>query len=383
VTAPPAAGRRLAVLIACCLGFFWAQTARAVLYSVMPAVSLELGLDAAQVGLVTGVLYGSYSVALYVSGFVPLPRRVVVVVGFVIAALGNVAFALTQSLGAMMVVATVGGIGAGVYLPRGTAALVETFEPARRARALGWHELAASAGLVVAPLFIAAALLVVSWRVAVAAWSVVGLATAAVAWQTLPDGPRRAAAAGPGAFDARAVALACMGAASFAVISGFFTMLPTMAAQAWRVSPSAAAGFTGWTRTGGMAGALLGGWAADAIGRMPSVVGFHAIALAAALSLPFLPYGVGLGVVVLVMALAASAAATAYYALLGDTYRPEERERVFGPIQATASLLGSAATPVALGLVLARLSPGAALLAITAAPLLGLSAAALYRACRR
>jgi predicted MFS family arabinose efflux permease len=170
-----------------------------------------------------------------------------------------------------------------------------------------------------------------------------------------------------------------MGAACFAVISGFFTMLPTMAALAWRLSPPAAAGFTGWTRTGGLAGALLGGWAADRLGRMPSIVGFHAIALAAALSLPLLPYGPGLGAVVMVMALASSAAATAYYALLGDTYRPEERERVFGPIQATASLLGSAATPVGLGLALARLSPGVALLGIAAAPLLGLGSAALYR----
>jgi MFS family permease len=379
VTVRPPADRGLAVLLVCCLGFFWAQSARAVLYSVMPAVSLEIGLDAAQVGLVTGVLYGSYSVALYLSGFLPLGRRAVVVAGFLVAALSNAAFGLTHGLGGMLAVATVGGLGAGVYLPRGTAALVEAFEPRRRARALGWHELSASTGLVVAPLFIGAALLVVSWRVAVAAWSVVGLVTVAAAWRALPEGPRRGTTAALGGLDVRALALAGMGAACFAVISGFFTMLPTMAALAWRLSPPAAAGFTGWTRTGGLAGALLGGWAADRLGRMPSIVGFHAIALAAALSLPLLPYGPGLGAVVMVMALASSAAATAYYALLGDTYRPEERERVFGPIQATASLLGSAATPVGLGLALARLSPGVALLGIAAAPLLGLGSAALYR----
>jgi MFS family permease len=345
----------------------------------MPALSLETGLDPARVGLVTGTLYASYAATLFLSGLVPFGRRAVVVAGFVLSALANVAFALARGLPAMLVLSALGGIGVGLYLPRGTATLMEVFEPGRRARALGWHELAASAGLVVAPLFMGAALLVVSWRGAVALWSLVGLGTALAVRRSMPDAPPALTAPGAAfSFDLRALALAGVGGACFAVIAGFFTMLPTVAAGAWGLAPPAAAAFAGWTRTGGLAGALLGGPVADRLGRLPGLLGCYVVTLGALGALPFLPYGPVLGFLVFVAALSGSAAGTAYYALLGDAYRPEERERVYGPIQATAALIGSTATPVVLGFALDRLSARAALAVMAAAPLVGTASLALY-----
>ena len=351
----------------------------------MPALSLETGLDPARVGLLTGTLYAGYAVALWASGFLPFGRRATIVGGFLLTVLGNVAFARSEALGAMLVIAALGGAGIGFYLPRGTAVLVETFGPGARARAIGWHEVAASLGLMLGPLFMGAALLRVDWRTAVTLFSVVGVAACLAVWRWVPDAP--AGAARPAGarlpLDARIPALAAIGGACFAVISGFFTMLPTLAARGFGVPPAEAASFTGWTRASGLVGAFLGGFAADLAGRLPSLAAWFLVALAAAAGLALLDYGWAFGALVMVMTVAACAGATAYYALLGDAYRPDERERVFGVIAAAASLVGSVGTPVVLGLVLNAFSARAALLVLAGAPLLGLAGViAFHRASR-
>ena len=89
--------------------------------------------------------------------------------------------------------------------------------------------------------------------------------------------------------------------------------------------------------------------------------------------------GAAFAALVMVMTVAASGGATAYYALMGDAFRPAERERLFGLIAATASLIGTVVTPVTLGLVLDRISARAPLVALTGAPLLGLAGVVLYR----
>ncbi|OGL13837.1 MAG: hypothetical protein A3F92_12360 [Candidatus Rokubacteria bacterium RIFCSPLOWO2_12_FULL_71_22] len=351
----------------------------------MPALSLETGLDPARIGLLTGTLYAGYAVALWASGFLPLGRRRAIVGGFLLTALGNVAFARSHSLGAMLVIAALGGAGIGLYLPRGTAVIVETFPPAARARAMGWHEVSASAGLMLGSLYVGALLLWVDWRTTVALWSVVGVAVCLAVWRWVPEGPATAARGAPGRLplDARMPALAAMGGACFAIIAGFFTMLPTIAARGFGVAPAAAASFTGWTRSGGLVGALAGGWAADLAGRLPSLTAWFLVALVAVAGLAFLDYGAAFGALVVVMTVAASAGATAYYALLGDAYRPDERERVFSVVAAAASLVGSVATPVALGVVLSAFSARATLVALAGAPLLGLAGVLAFRRATR
>jgi len=285
-----------------------------------------------------------------------------------------------------VVVAAIGGLGLGLYLPRGPAVIVEAFPAERRARAMGWHEVAAGAGLMVAPLCMGALLLVTSWRVAITLWSVVGLVAVAAVWAWVPEAPerRQAATRAPVPIDARVPALACMGGASFAVMAGFFTMLPTLMARGYGATPAGAAAFAGWTRASGLGAALAGGWVADWVGHTRSIAGWHSLAALAIFGLWFLDYGTAFSILIMVMTMAASAAATAYYAVLGEAYRPAERERIYGLIQASASLLGSTLTPVVLGIVLDRLSARATLVALTAFPLIGLGGLALYlRTARR
>lgn len=370
-----------AALAACCLAFFWAQSARAIVYSAMPALSAELGLGPTTVGLVTGAMYAAYSIAMWVSGLLPFSRRATVVGGLLLGALTNVALAWSGTVTALLLIAAVGGLGLGVYLPRGTAVIVEAFPAERRARAMGWHEVAAGAGLMVAPLCMGALLLVTSWRVAITLWSTVGLVAAAAVWAWVPEapGPRRTATAAPLPLDARVPALACMGGACFAVMSGFFTMLPTLMAQGFGATPAGAAAFAGWTRASGLGAALAGGWVADWVGHTRSIAGWHSLAALAIVGLWFLDAGTPFAALLMVMTMAASAAATAYYAVLGEAYRPAERERIYGLIQASASLLGSTLTPVLLGVVLDRVSARATLVTLTAFPLVGLAGLGLYR----
>jgi MFS family permease len=374
-----------AALLACCIAFFWAQSSRAVLYSAMPAISLETGLDAARVGLVTGMMYAGYTVAVYVSGLLPFRRRVTVAGGLVTTALVNVLFAGVSTLPAMLALAALGGAGVGLYLPRGAAIIVESFPPEARARAMGWHEVSAAAGQMASPVFVGAMLLLVTWRSAVALWSVVGAAAALAVWWWVPEGPprRTGRAAMMLPLDTRALTLACIGGSCFAVMSGFATMLPMIVARGWAVAPPEAASFTGWTRTSGLAGALLGGVIGDRWSRVGAVAGCEVVVLLSILLLTLHDYGLAFGALVMVMTAAACAAATSYYALLGDTYPPDARERIFGPIAAVASLIGSVATPVILGAVLNTLPPRATLVTMIAAPLLGLTATVMYRRAMR
>jgi AAHS family 4-hydroxybenzoate transporter-like MFS transporter len=369
------------VLAACWVAFFWVLSSRAILYSAMPAISLETGLDPRGVGTVMATMYGGYAIAMYVSGFLPISRRVAIAGGALLTAATNVLFAAVTSVPAMIVIALLGGAGIGLYLPRGTAALADAFRPGERARALGWHELAASAGLTAAPLFMGAMLLVAPWRVAVMLWSIIGVVAAVVVWRWVPDAaaaPVGAAARARPWLDARVLTLACMGGACFAIISGFFTMLPTIVASGWGATPAAAAGFTGWTRASGVVGAVAGGWLADRAGRLSSLLGGHVAVLLALVALWLVDYGVAFGALVMVMTVAASGGATAYYALMGDAFPPRERERVYGVITATASVIGTVATPMVLGVALDHGSARVALVVLAGAPAVGLLGVLLY-----
>ena len=126
-------------------------------------------------------------------GFAPLRLGPDLVLG-VVDVPGHEAFVRTMVAGAsgvdlaMLVIAALGGAGIGLYLPRGTAVIVETFPPAARARAMGWHEVSASAGLMLGSLYVGALLLWVDWRTTVALWSVVGVAVCLAVWRWVPEG---------------------------------------------------------------------------------------------------------------------------------------------------------------------------------------------------
>jgi MFS family permease len=341
--------RATAALVACWIAFFWVMGSRSVLYSAMPALAVETGFDAGTIGLLTGTLYAGYALTLYVSGLLPFRRRTTVAAGILLTGAANVAFAGVRGLPALLVLSALGGIGIGLYLPRGTAAIIEAFPvAARRARAMGWHEVAATGGLLVGPLFLAACLLVTSWRVAVVAWALTG------------------------------VLAVCVGGAAFAMIGGLFTMLPTILATGWGVSPPSAAVFTGWTRAAGLPGSALGGWAFARLGRLRALAGCYVITLLTTLAMTPLDYGLALAAAIMVIAMIASAASTGYYTMLGDAYRPDEIERVFGLIAAAASVVGTVGTPIVLGAVLARWSARAVLITMVAAPLLGLAGVVLF-----
>ncbi len=372
--------RATAALVACWIAFFWVMGSRSVLYSAMPALAAETGIDAGTIGLLTGSLYSGYALALYFSGLLPFRRRTTVAAGILLAGGANAVFAAAHALPVMLVVSALGGVGVGLYLPRGTAALIEAFPAAvGRARAMGWHEVAATGGLLVGPLFMAACLLLASWRVAVVAWSLLGLLAVLAVWRWMPDARPVPVDAPPvPRVDARVLAFVCVGGAAFAMIGGLFTMLPTILATGWGVSPSAAAVFTGWTRAAGLPGSALGGWAFARIGRLRALTGCYAIALATTVLMTPLDYGVALAAAIMVIAMVASAASTGYYTMLGDAYRPDEIERVFGVIAAAASVIGTVGTPIVLGAVLAHASARAVLVTMIAAPLLGLAGVALF-----
>lgn len=364
------------VLLACSIGFFWSQSSRAVLYSIMPALSTELRLDPAGVGLLTGTLYGGYVLGVLISPLLPWGRRRTVAGGFLLTAAGNLGFAVAPGTTALLLLAAFGGLGVGFYLPRGAAVIAEVFSPAERARAMSWHEVAANSGLMLGALYAGSLLLFFSWRLVAGLSSVIGLVAAVAFWLWVPDSQGRPAPGThrePFRLDGRAPALILMGGAIFAILAGLVSMLPTIVHSGWAVAPAAAAAFAGWIRLGGVPGSLIGGWAADRFGRLHTLAATFVAMLVCLVALAFVPFGWLFGAAVFAALAFTSAASTAQYALIGDTFTSAERERVLSVVSASSTLLATVVTPIALGGLLGAYGARTAVAAAAVAPVIGLS----------
>lgn len=373
-------------LLACCIGFGWSQSARTLLYSIMPAVSTELGLDAARVGLIAGTLSAGYVVGIMISTLVPLGRRATVSGGFLLSLLASLGFALVSSLLPLLILSFISGMGLGFYLPRGASVIADVCPPENRARAMALHEVAANVGMMLASLFAGWCLRFMPWRAVMTLGCTVGLVAALAFWFWVPDSAGQTgetAAREPLRLDGRTPALALIGGTSFMTLVGFVAMLPTMVHVGFAVDPAASAGFVGWIRLWSMPGALVGGWLADRLGRTQSLTLSYAISLVSMLALSFVPYGILFGCLVVLAVAMASSCSTIYYTLLGDTYRAGQRERILSIVSPTASLMGGVMTPMLLGLILDATSARTTLLASLTGPVLGLLALAWFLAARR
>lgn len=375
----PTPARDVQVLVACCVAFFSVLSYRSVIYSAMPAVSAEIGLRTTTVGLIMAAIYTGHVVGVLSSPFLAVRRRHVVVGGLLVAAAAVVGFSMARSALGLAATGMAGGWGLGLYLTRGTAMIIETFAPGTRARAMGWHEVASSAGLMGGGLFVGLLLLVVSWRVTVVLWAGVALGAVVLVRRWMPDGSPARTVTARAPLDLRIGALALLGGAGLAVHGGFYSILPTLLVDAGGLTPPAAATYAGWARTSGFVGALAGGWTSDRIGSRRSLAGWYTVALVGAGILPAAGFGWVFTAALVTMTVGACAAVTASYALLGDAYGPGEVERAFGLIAALVSVLGSVVTPIALGAALEHFGAVGAGLTIAMAPVLGLVGVGLYR----
>lgn len=373
-----------AILLACSAAFFWSQSWRALVYSALPEISLELGLSAGTASLIIGAMYSANMAGVLLGGFLPWGSRPVVLGALAVTVAAQWGMARAGSLGSLISLAALGGIGNGLYFNRGTNTITLQFAGAV-GRAISVHELIGTAGLTLGAVFLGGTLPLLGWRWAAVAWSAVGLLASLLFWRHVPErwqgGGSRSAAALP--LDARAPALILLGGCLFGLVVGLAAALPQLLVVGWGIAPAAAASFSGYTRVGAMAGIIIGGALGNWATRLRVQAAVFALCGLCVAGMALTGYGFWFGFLLITMTVTASACTPAYFAQIAFSYRPDEQERIFGIISAPAGILATVITPVAIGYLLEHTSAAAALGSLLALPLGGLIAIGWLAAFRR
>jgi predicted MFS family arabinose efflux permease len=207
VAAERGAAAAVPLFLAFAFTYFFSALLRAVTATLAPAFSVELGLRAADLGLLAGAYFFGFAAMQ-----LPLgraldrygPRRTIVVL-VAVAALGCAAFALARGLPALIAARTLIGIGVGACLMAPLTCFRRVYSPAAQLRANSWMLMTGSLGMVASTVPVQWLLPQVGWRGLF--WLVAGCLLVAVAllWALVPKDappPPRAGAADDGGYRA-------------------------------------------------------------------------------------------------------------------------------------------------------------------------------------
>lgn len=164
MTVTPAAAAR--IFLAFAFTYFFSALLRAVTATLAPAFSAELGLKAADLGLLAGVFFLGFAAMQ-----LPLgraldrlgPRRVLTAL-LAVAALGCALFALAPSLWALIGARTLIGVGVSAALMAPLTLFRRLFSPAAQLRANSWMLMTGSLGMLASTLPVQFLLPLWGWR---------------------------------------------------------------------------------------------------------------------------------------------------------------------------------------------------------------------------
>ena len=204
----PAPARSRRTLAACCGAHVLHDGFSDMLYVLFPVWQAAFGLSFAQVGMLK-TLYSGSMAALQVPASLLAERvgeRVLLALGTLIAATAFIVSGWTGGFLGLALCLMVGGAGASVQHPLGSALTSRAFEGAQLRAALGTYNFSGDIGKVLLPALCAALLAVLDWHAVTPLMGALGLAAALAIWfavpRTLPqaasaaNGPDAAAAAG-------------------------------------------------------------------------------------------------------------------------------------------------------------------------------------------
>jgi MFS family permease len=242
LTAPtaPAPARSRRTLAACCGAHVLHDGFSDMLYVLFPVWQAAFGLSFAQVGMLK-TLYSGSMAALQLPASLLAERvgeRVLLALGTLIAALAFIISGWTAGFPGLALCLMLGGAGASVQHPLGSALTSRAFEGAQQRTALGTYNFSGDIGKVLLPALCAALLALFDWHAVTPLMGTLGLAAALAIWFALPRALPPAAAADAPAAPASAgaaraslanpgfVALSAIGVIDSATRMGFLTLLP-------------------------------------------------------------------------------------------------------------------------------------------------------------
>lgn len=158
--------RPVLLFLAFAFGYFFSALLRAVTATLAPQFSAELGLGAADLGLLAGVFFAGFA-----STQLPLgaaldrigPKRVLLfMMGVAVLACG--AFALAQNFEALLLARTLMGVGLSAGLMAALTSFRHAYSPEMQLRASSWMLMTGSLGMLMSTVPVHALLPLVGWR---------------------------------------------------------------------------------------------------------------------------------------------------------------------------------------------------------------------------
>jgi MFS family permease len=343
--------------------FFLNIVSRLALGPLLPIVEQEFGLRHGAAGSLYFFITLGYCAGLYLSGYVAwwLSHRTTIAVSAITLGTALLAVSWTPSFSGVRAGLILLGVGSGLYLPSGIAALTENTKEGSWGKALAIHELGPNLGYICAPLLTELLLGFFSWRGVLGALGAQAILLGAVfllsgLGETSPGRPPSLATMAPLARDPALWGMAALFAVSIGVGLGIYTMLPLFLVNEVGLDRFSANMITGLTRVSGLISVFFSGALADRVGRSRTV----ALCLAAA-GLCTLILGLFRGpritpAVIFIQAGCAAAFYPAAFAMLSAVFPLPLRNVAVSMIMVLGALLGAGGVPPAIGFLADRSS---------------------------
>jgi MFS family permease len=352
-----------------------------LIYIMLPIWQKEFGLGYAELGLLRALFAGTMAGFQIPAGLIAerLGAAPVLALGTALAGTGYCLAGTSAGVGLLMLALFIGGLGASVQHPLGSALMARAFAGARSMKALGTYNFAGDLGKMTVPAAASLLLLVMSWRPALALLGGVGLLAAAAIFVLTPrysavteSHAARHAAAYSGGDAPHSFAfpvLLAIGILDSATRMGFLLFLPFVLTAKGASAPLVGLALT-LVFAGGAAGKLVCAFIGARIGAIATVwltEGLTAVGIAA-----LLPLGLDATLALLpIMGIALNGTSSVLYGSVPDLVRPERHRRAFSVFY-TGTIGAGALAPAIYGVLGDALGVPAALIVVAAVVLLTL-----------
>ena len=331
-----------------------------VLYVMLPVWQAELGLGYAEVGMLRSVYSGAMATFQIPAGGIAdkYGPAIVLAIGTVLAGaafpLAGAAWGFIPLLAALVI----GGIGASVQHPIGSAIVSRAYEGRSSRAALGTYNFAGDVGKMILPATAAFLLTVLPWRTAMWALFAIGILAAAA---ILLYAPRRVRVVPGQAAAAPALALSdapkappsgfrlllAIGIIDTATRSGFLTFLPFLLTAKGASLPTIGIALT-LVFAGGAAGKLICAHLGARLGVLRTVLLTEGLTAFGILALLPLPLEAGLAVLPLI-GVALNGTSSVLYGTVPELVSDARRTKAFSVFY-TGAIGAGAGAPILYGL---------------------------------
>jgi YNFM family putative membrane transporter len=285
---------------------------------LLPLIQREFNLSYARSALVLSSFAWTNGIAQIPAGFLAdrMNRRILLIIGICGVAVAGLLVGLSQTYVMMLVFLILMGVLGGGYHPAAAPMVSEAAPPEVRGRALGFHEMGASASFLVTPLIAAAMASAWNWRSSFIILSIptflIGLllirythkspGRAVAAAETPAVGFPEETATAPSKY--RLVVFLLLSVLTGGLVSSVFAFITLYAVDVYSASTVGAASLLSLMYCSGLLISPVAGHLSDRFGRVPLIIASCLLSAFVVYMLNWAPYYWGMAVLMLLLGIA-------------------------------------------------------------------------------